>query len=113
MRSSTWDIVLIYYFKAFSKADGSDLVSYRGPRSMVTVNISVDVSTEYRSIVSRVVGECRSSISCYIGDVSTDHWITFGREFDRRSVAIASAVCRQYTGEPLVKYWSSICRCIG
>ena len=71
----------------------------------LTVDISVDVSTEYRSIVSRVVGECRSSIGRYIGDVSTDHWITFGREIiDRQSVAIALAVCRQYIGEPSVKY---------
>ena len=68
------------------------------------VDISVDVSTEYRSIVGRVAGERRSSIGRYIGDVSTDHWITFGREIDRQSVAIASAVCRQYIGEPSVKY---------
>ena len=63
------------------------------------VDISVDVSTEYRSIVGQVAGERRSSIGCYIGDVSTDHWITFGREIDQQSVAIASAVCRQYIGK--------------
>ena len=69
-----------------------------------TVDISVDVSTEYRSIVGRVSGECRSSIGRYIGDVSTDHWITFGREIDRQSLAIASAECQQFIGEPSVKY---------
>ena len=68
------------------------------------VDISVDVSTEYRSIVGRVAGECQSSIGRYIGNVSTDHWITFGREIDRQSVAIASAVCRQYIGDQSVKY---------
>ena len=84
---------------------------------MVTVGMSVEsrstdgrylgryISTEYRSpFVGRVAGEYRSSIDRYIGDVSTDHWITFGREIDRQSVAIASAVCRQYIGEPSVKY---------
>ena len=73
-------------------------------RHRLTVDISVDVSTEYRSIVGRVTGECQSSIGRYIGDISTDHWITFGREIDRQSVATASAECRQYIGEPLVKY---------
>ena len=32
-------------------------------------------------------------------DVSTDRWVTFGREIDLQSVTIASAVCRQYIGE--------------
>ena len=60
----------------------------------------------YPPSVSRVAGECRWTIGRYMVDVSTDHWITFGREIDRQSVAIASAVCRQYIGEPSVKYRS-------
>ena len=75
---------------------------------MVTVGMSVESrSTDGRYLGRynhRVAGEYRSGIGRYIGDVSTDHWITFGREIDRQSVAIASAVCRQYIGEPLVKY---------
>ena len=80
----------------------SDLVSYRGPRSMVTVDMSVDSRSISRSMyppsVGRVAGECRSTIGRYMVDASTDHWITFGREIDQPSVAIASAVCRQYIG---------------
>ena len=87
-----------------------DLVSYRGPRSMVRVDMSVDTrSTHGRYLgrcIHRVSGECRSSIGRYIGDVSTDHWITFGREIDRQSVVIASPECRQFIGEPSVKYRS-------
>ena len=75
-----------------------DLVSYREPRSMVTVGMSVESrSTDGRYLgrcIRRVAGEYRSSIGRYIGDVSTDHWITFGREIDRQSVATVSAVYR-------------------
>ena len=75
---------------------------------MVTMDMSVDARSISRSMyppsIGQVAGECWSSIDRYIGDLSTDHWITFGREIDRQSVAIASAVCRQYIGEPSVKY---------
>ena len=40
---------------------------------MVTVDISVNVSTEYRSIVGQVASKCQSSIGLYIGDVLTNH----------------------------------------
>ena len=101
--------------KLLKYREGKDLVSYRGPRLMVRVDMSVDTRSTHGlylgrcihrvwSIVGRVSDECRSSIGRYIGDVSTDHWITFGREIDRQSVAIASPECRQFIGEPSVKY---------
>ena len=83
-------------------------MSYKGHRSLVTVDMLVDSRSISRSMyppsVGRVAGECRSTIGRYMVDVSTDHWITFGREINRQSVAIASAVCRQYIGELSVKY---------
>ena len=39
--------------------DKTDLVSYRGPRSMIMVDMSVDVSTECRSSNGRVSVEHR------------------------------------------------------
>ena len=79
-------------------------MSYRGPRSMVTVDMLVDSRSISQSIyppsVGRVAGKCQSTIDRYMVDVLTDHWI------DRQLVAIASAVCLQHIGEPSVKYWS-------
>ena len=45
-----------------------------------------------------------SSVGRYIGEVSTNQWITFAREIDRQSVAIAS----QCVGNVFVNHRSSI-----
>ena len=60
-----------------------DLVSYRGPRSMVTVNMSVDT----RSTHGRYLGRCihRVSVDCRSsnGRVSVEHRPLYRRRIDR------------------------------
>ena len=64
-------------------ANKKDLVSYRGPRSMVTVDMSVDTrSTHGRYLgrcIHRVSFDCRSSI----GRVSVEHRPLYRRRIDR------------------------------
>ena len=69
-------------------------MSYRGPRSMVTVDISVDVSTEYRSIVGRVSVEHRPLYRRRI-DQSLDHLRSRDRPtVGRDSIGRVSAIYR-------------------
>ena len=104
-----------------ANVDYWDLVSYRGPRSMVTVDMLVDTrSTHGRYLgrcIHRVSVDCRSSIR----RVSVEHRPLYRRRIDRSldhlrsrdrptvgrdSISRVSAICWWTVGQVSVKYRS-------